>query len=233
MNSMTRLVPALLLLASCGGIESEEGACAAASAHLESCFGDSAAGAFAPGSCTPDRAARVLGLGCSQLSQLVLGGKADEAGVDEAIQDAIRDAIRDAVVQAIQQAVEQVLKALDFGLGDRPFYLSFDKTSSESAAQSRAQELADILAGDPELQPTVMDVSSGYAVVHGPCPIDLASDLPERIADLVLEHPELISALGGEISVEHTEEGASVSMHLPLTLLSVDASVPAQLGCGE
>jgi len=47
----------------------------------------------------------------------------------------------------------------------------------------------------------VVKMDSGWGVVQGNCPISLASDLPERIGDVVEGNPELIKALGGSIDM--------------------------------
>lgn len=228
------LIPLLcltLLTAACGG--TEDGICTDTAEHLRSCFGDTAASSYLSGSCNPDSAYRLLSLDCKGLSQAVLGGKADELGVEEAVREAVRQAIREAVMQAMQQVWEQVVGALGMGsLTDRPLYLQFYKSSSKSKAQSRADELASAMAGDPDFRPMVVKTGwFSYAVVHGPCPLDPGSDLPRKVADLVMNNPELIKALGGELKTEPTDEGMEVHMSLPLTLLSFDADTPATLGC--
>ena len=218
---------AATLLTACGG--AEETICDDTAAHLQACFGAQAASSY---SCNPDTAARLLSLDCKGLSQAVLGGKADEMGVEEAVREAIRQAIREAVMQAMTQVWDQVLSSLPLGISDRALYLQLYTSSSESKAQSRASELAAALSGDPDFQPTVVKKGwFSYAVLHGPCPLDPGSDLPRKIADLVMTHPDLIKALGGEIQTDPSEEGAQVHISLPLTLLSYDKETAADLGC--
>lgn len=221
------LLTAAILLTACGG--AEDTICDDTAAHLRSCFGAQAGSSYA---CNPDTAARLLSLDCKGLSQAVLGGKADEVGVEEAVREAIRQAIREAVMQAMKQVWDQVVSSLPPGISDRALYLQLYKSSSESKAQSRASDLAAALSADPDFQPTVVKTGwLSYAVLHGPCPLDPGSDLPRKIADLVMTHPELIKALGGEIQTEPSEEGAQVQISLPLTLLSFDKDAPADMGC--
>jgi hypothetical protein len=229
--SIVSISVSALLATGCGG--ASDGSCAEAANHLAACMGDGVASAYAEGSCNPDTAARLLSQDCDGVRRTLLNpGKADQ--LDEAVKEAVRNAIREAVMQALEQAWQQVLGTLGLGLSERPIYLQFSTSHSKSKAEERAAELAQALAADPDFQPIAVKVGTfKWAVLHGPCPLDPGSDLPRKVADLVMENPELIKVLGGSIDVEHTEEGATVKMHLPLTLLSFGKDTPASLGCGE
>jgi hypothetical protein len=225
------LISVSQLAAGCGG--ADDGSCAQAASHLATCMGDGVGAAYAAGTCNPDTAGRLLAQDCDGVRQTLLDpGKADQ--LDEAVKEAIRNAIRDAVMQALEQAWQQVLGTLGLGLSDRPIYLQFSTSYSKSKAEERAAELSQALASDPDFQPIAVKIGTfKWAVLHGPCPLDPQSDLPRKVAELVVQNPELIEVLGGTIDVEETEEGAKVQMHLPLTLLSFDKETPAALGCGE
>ena len=205
-HSTAALLILALLTAGCN-VEMERDVCSAAAGHLESCFGKLQSNPYAQASCNPDSAARLLSRSCKALSYAMMGGKADDLGLDEQIQKAIKDAIRQAIIEGVKQALNQVLGSLGSSLLKKyDFYLMLHLADSQDAAQAKADELRPLLASDPDMDPMVLKIDSGYAVIHGPCPLTLSSQLAEKIANMVADNPKLIEALGGTITTQTEPE---------------------------
>ena len=189
-----------LLIAGCGGIEQD--VCGAAAQHLGSCFGAKAASTYQGHTCDADAANRVLSMSCQTLGAATSGGKMDELGLDDAIQDAIRKAVREKVVEALKETLSQLLNGTVGSMLDKyDFYILLYKSDSKYMAESKAMELGAAFASIPDIRPVLVKMDSGWGVVQGNCPVSLASDLPERIGDVVEGNPELIKALGGSIDM--------------------------------
>jgi len=200
--------------------------CTAAAERLESCFGYP----FLE-SCDEQQAEQLANLSCNELALLLLSGQADELGVDSALQDQLREVFQRAVAQVVKAALQPALGMLS--ALDRPFYLSLGRAGTEAAAASKAEQLAPFLAGHAGMEPTVMPLPTGFAVVHGRCPIDLAEGLGDVVGELIVSQPELVRLLGGSLAVSPTAEGVKINLTLPLSLLGVAQTVPAQLGCEQ
>lgn len=220
-----------LLITGCGGIEQD--VCSAAAGHLGTCFGAKAASTYQSRTCDPDAANRVLSFSCQTLGQATSGGKMDEFGLDDAVQDAIRKAVREKVVEALKEALSQLLNGTVGGMLDKyDFYILLYKSDSKYMAESKAMELGAAFASVPDIRPVVVKMDSGWGVVQGNCPISLASDLPERIGDVV-ESPGgagLIKALGGSINMDPSEPASCEPSPEPS---SCDPDDPDALGCAD
>jgi hypothetical protein len=229
------LTVSIIAMAGCGGLEldgerdtfTHPAACTAAASRLKTCFGYP----FLE-RCDEEQASQLASLSCNELTQLLLSGEADDLGVSSSLQDQLREAFRRAVSQAISAALQPALGLLSSAL-DRPLYLSLARASTEDEALSKAQQLAPYLAGHAGMEPTVMALPSGYAVVHSRCALDLAQSFGDVVAALIVAQPELIRLLGGSFEAAPTDEGVRIHLDLPLSLLAVADSVPAQLGCEQ
>lgn len=212
-----------VLAGAAGGCDDEESvedrACESAAATIEACFGEGSADAFLD-SCSPNDAARIEGRQCLDLTTVVLDDKAD-ATWDGEVLEAIREALHQAIEQGLTAALEQVLDRLTgVSAEDYAAYLLLETTDTEAEAYEAAERWAEDLEGRPGFEPTVVAYATGYGVAHAPCLIDLTSVLPSMIADLVLETPDTIGVLGGEIhEAKQTETSRDIDVSLPLILL--------------
>lgn len=193
-----------LLVTGCGGIEQD--ACSAAANHLGSCFGAKATSTYQGHTCDTDAANRVLSMSCQTLGMATSGGKMDELGLDNAVQEAIRKAVREKVVEAIKEALSQLLNGTVGSMLDKyDFYILLYKSNSKYMAESKVAELSAAFASIYEIRPVLVKMDNGWGVVQGNCPVSLASDLAERIGDVVEGKPELIKALGGSIDMNPSD----------------------------
>ncbi len=190
------VLTALLSLTACGG-EIGPDVCALAGAHLQQCFGVSSASMNE--SCDPDQAEWLLSRNCSTLSSAMMGGKADDTGLDAQLRKAVQEAIRKALVAGFKQAINAVKQALGNKLGvPTSFYVALFRADSEQTAQLKADELDLILSGEKEFDPTVLEMDGTFYVMHGKCPFKL-DDLADKLAKLSMDHPKLIKAIGGKM----------------------------------
>lgn len=201
--------------------------CAAADVQMQQCFGATAAGVFADG-CDLATASRVVDLECEALASMFLDGKADDI-LGEAVKDAIWTAIREGVKVAMEQVIAAVVEAVGGNLDDFAFYLVFHEAADADAAQQMATAIGDILADEPAVSPLVYELSGSWYVLHGPCPLDLRSDVAGLIATIIVDHPELVQLLGGSVTQNGT--GTEVDISLPLAILPGPLTLPAELGC--
>ena len=230
----TLLVAALSVGASgCGQTDGD--LCQSYSARLRACFGEAAV----PPTCDPNRAALYADASCSTLSQAMLTAKAD-GDLPASVKKAVDDAVREAIKTGLEAALKQLLPSLG-DLDQWTYYLVLASLDDETSAEAQRLAFADALAGEPDMAPFVyakekscfFSCDKNYWVLHGPCSIPV-TQLVSRVTDLVMDHPKLLSLLGGSGSTQTTavdDTSAITSFSLPFAIFPMPKEAPANFGC--
>ncbi len=227
------LLVGVLSMTACADGGATVASCEAAATHIDGCFGSELTTDLSE--CTDVEAEQILAQDCDQLYGTLLDTKGDDGAVDVATKAAVRLLIKVALEAGFQAAFEATLATLGLTVGDdMEVYVSFHSGQDLAAAQAKAVEIGEILATEPAYAPVAHSFEDSVEVLHGTCPI-LQSGLAGVLADVTLEHPSLLLAMGGALErvVNEAEGTVTLKFSIPLSLMPTNDDLEETLGCTD